>query len=91
MTPRLQAAVAAVWAALSLAATGAMAQGAREGEAAKACAADVKTLCPGVQPGQGRIAQCLRKHHDQVSEPYKAQLKELRGRAGERRPASSPQ
>lgn len=75
--------------ALAFFATGASAQ-ARQGEAAKACENDVKTLCPGVQPGQGRIAQCLRKNQDKVSEGCKAQLKERREHAKERRAASAP-
>jgi hypothetical protein len=29
---------------------------------AKACRADFKRLCPGVQPGGGRILACLQNH-----------------------------
>ena len=33
----------------------------------KACADDVVKLCPNVQPGQGRVAECLKAHKAQVS------------------------
>jgi Cysteine rich repeat len=36
---------------------------------AKACAADVKTVCEGVQPGEGRIRDCIKAHVGQLSEP----------------------
>ncbi len=45
------------------------------GAAAAACAQDVKTLCPGVQPGEGRIMACLRPQRDKLSEGCKAALK----------------
>jgi hypothetical protein len=90
MTLRFSTALAAFSAALALCAAHAIAQPARNSEAAKACESDVKTLCPGVQPGQGRIAQCLRKNRDKVSEGCKGQMKEMRVRAKERRAASSP-
>jgi hypothetical protein len=37
--------------------------------AAKACAADVKTLCGGVEPGQGRIAGCIKERFKDVAGP----------------------
>lgn len=33
----------------------------------KACAEDVKKLCSGVKPGEGRIAQCLKEHVQDLS------------------------
>jgi hypothetical protein len=36
---------------------------------AKACVSDVKTQCPGVNPGQGRIRECLKTHLNDLSEP----------------------
>jgi|HubBroStandDraft_1064217.scaffolds.fasta_scaffold01015_3 hypothetical protein len=36
-------------------------------EAQRACDGDIQTLCPGVQPGGGRIIACLKEHKDQVS------------------------
>ena len=34
---------------------------------AKACAADIKTLCQGVQPGEGRIRDCVKSHFSDLS------------------------
>jgi len=36
-----------------------------------ACATDVQKLCPGVQPGGGRIVACLKEHKDEVSDVCK--------------------
>jgi Cysteine rich repeat len=38
-------------------------------DAAKACASDVKELCKGVEPGQGRIADCIKERIKDVSGP----------------------
>lgn len=40
----------------------------------KACGADVKTLCGGIQPGGGRIKQCLMEKSDQVSPACKSAI-----------------
>jgi hypothetical protein len=32
-----------------------------------ACKADAEKLCPGVQPGEGRIKACFKQHKDQLS------------------------
>jgi Cysteine rich repeat len=53
-----------------LTATSAMAQSA----AMKACGGDVKTLCAGVQPGDGRIKACIKAHFSDVSAPCQAVL-----------------
>jgi len=45
-----------------------------------ACRADLEKLCPGVQPGGGRIGQCLREHQDQVSDSCKSALAAARAR-----------
>src|SRR6476646_6640871 len=36
---------------------------------ANACATDIKSVCQGVQPGQGRVATCVRTHFADLSEP----------------------
>jgi hypothetical protein len=43
-----------------------------------ACQNDIQTLCAGVQPGGGRIAQCLKGHPDQVSQGCKTAIAEAR-------------
>lgn len=48
------------------------------GAVVEACKADIEKLCPGVQPGEGRIAQCLRGKHRQLSDGCKTALKEQR-------------
>jgi hypothetical protein len=50
--------------ALLLSASSAAAQG-----AARACVADVQKNCAGVEPGQGRIADCVKKHIGDLSAP----------------------
>lgn len=39
---------------------------------AKACAADIKAQCTGVQPGEGRIKACIKSHFKDLSEPCQA-------------------
>ena len=51
-------------AALVSAAPSALAQ---QAEAMKYCKADFERLCPGVQPGGGRIIGCLKAHKEEVS------------------------
>jgi hypothetical protein len=34
----------------------------------------IQTLCPGVEPGGGRIMNCLRAHKDELSEPCLAAI-----------------
>jgi len=50
------------------------------GPAVEACKADVQTLCPGVQPGDGRIKQCMMKNRSKLSDGCKAALKEQRAK-----------
>jgi hypothetical protein len=60
----------AVGTIMLLSATSGMAQSA----AMKACAGDVKSLCAGVQPGEGRIKACIKSHVSDVSAPCQAVL-----------------
>jgi Golgi apparatus protein 1 len=43
-----------------------------------ACRADAEKLCKGIEPGQGRIAQCLKEHEAQVSGDCKAHIAKMR-------------
>ena len=42
---------------------------------AKPCAGDVARLCKGVQPGQGRLAQCLKEHSNELSPACRENIK----------------
>jgi hypothetical protein len=48
--------------------------GTAQSAAMKACADDVKSLCAGVQPGDGRIKACIKSHFSDVSAPCQAIL-----------------
>ena len=49
-------------------------------EARAACETDIQKLCPGVQPGGGRILACLKQHRDQVTDACKqAVIKATKG------------
>lgn len=43
-----------------------------------ACAEDLRTLCSGIEPGGGRMRQCLKEHRDQLSAACKAALARAR-------------
>jgi hypothetical protein len=79
------AAAGAVLLALAAATVASAAASAEDSEAAvlQACAADVRTLCPGLEPGGGRLKQCLREHAEKVSPECRTALREARAaRAG---------
>jgi hypothetical protein len=38
-------------------------------QAGKPCAGDIKKLCAGLQPGEGRIKACIKSHMAEVSDP----------------------
>jgi len=40
---------------------------AQSGGAMSACKGDVEKLCASVQPGGGRVGECLKAHRDQLS------------------------
>jgi hypothetical protein len=44
----------------------------------QACAADFQTLCSGVEPGGGRMKQCLVQNRRKISAPCKQALKDAR-------------
>jgi Cysteine rich repeat len=47
-------------------------------EVRSACEADVAKLCAGVQPGGGRIMQCLAQHKTEVSDGCKQAIAKAR-------------
>jgi hypothetical protein len=84
------AAVAA--AGLGLAAAGAAAaqdqppQGGGRAAVRQACAADIQALCPGIQPGGGRLRECMRQNAAKLSDGCREALKSARGARGARSP-----
>jgi hypothetical protein len=44
----------------------------------EACHDDVARLCSGVEPGEGRIRECLRAHQDQLSDGCKLAIRNAR-------------
>jgi hypothetical protein len=44
------------------------------GGAMAACKADFEKLCPGVQPGEGRLKACLKEKRRQISPECKKEL-----------------
>lgn len=68
--------IAAITALLALPAT-AFADGAKPRDA---CRADVKRLCDGVKPGEGRIKECFKARRDEISADCRAALKGARER-----------
>jgi len=56
-----------------------------EAELRAACGSDIQTLCPGVQPGGGRLKACLKQNSAKVSLGCKKALVEAkRSRAEEK-------
>ena len=46
------------------------------------CKADMQRLCPGVQPGGGRIIACLKEHKMEVSVGCAKALQKMKGSMG---------
>src|ERR1700722_12217721 len=71
--------------ALSLAAFASAAPNALAQQAAamKYCKADFERLCPGVQPGGGRIIGCLKAHKEEVSIGCGNELKGMKPEIGQ--------
>ncbi|HEY1782533.1 MAG TPA: cysteine rich repeat-containing protein [Roseiarcus sp.] len=55
---------------------------AQRAEAMKYCKADVARLCPGVQPGGGRIIACLKAHKEEMSIGCGKALQGMKGKMG---------
>ena len=67
-------------AALMSAAPTALAQ---QAAAMKYCKADYERLCPGVQPGGGRIMGCLKAHKEEVSIGCGKALQAMKAKMGQ--------
>jgi Cysteine rich repeat len=67
-------------AALASAAPGALAQ---QAAAMKYCKADFERLCPGVQPGGGRIIGCLKAHKEEISIGCGKALQAMKAKMGQ--------
>ena len=63
------------------------------GEVRKACHDDIVQLCANIEPGGGRLIQCLREHQDRVSQSCKSALTDARASHQGRRasPDAAPQ
>ena len=48
----------------------------------KACTNDIKTLCAGIEPGGGRIRQCMVAKREQASPECKAAMNAVAEAAG---------
>jgi|SRR5471032_2250118 Cysteine rich repeat len=57
---------------------------------AAACKQDVQTLCTDVKPGEGRVKECMKSHHEQLSAGCKAAIKANRREHSEQAPAGAP-
>jgi hypothetical protein len=71
---------------------------AQQGSVRGACTNDIKTLCGSIQPGGGRIRECIREHRAQLSDGCKVALAERisqrrqeRGDRGQLRPGAPVQ
>jgi Cysteine rich repeat len=71
--------------ALSLAAVASSEPGAlaQQAEAMRYCKADIARLCPGVQPGGGRIIGCLKAHKEEMSIGCGKALQAMKAKMGQ--------
>jgi len=71
--------------ALSLATLASVAPGAfaQQAAAMRYCKADYERLCPGVQPGGGRIIRCLKAHKEEISIGCGKALQAMKGKMGQ--------
>jgi cysteine rich repeat protein len=50
----------------------------------EACGADIKQFCSNIEPGGGRIEQCLEQHQKEVSQPCNQLLEKHESRKSKR-------
>jgi hypothetical protein len=60
-----------------------MATGVYAAQNEKPCAADAAKLCKGVQQGQGRVAQCLKEHANELSPACKENIEKVKEKVQE--------
>jgi hypothetical protein len=56
---------------------------AQQAEAMRYCKADIARLCPGVQPGGGRIIGCLKAHKEEMSIGCGKALQAMKAKMGQ--------
>ena len=56
---------------------------AQQAEAMRYCREDVARLCPGVQPGGGRIIGCLKAHKEEMSIGCGKALQAMKAKMGQ--------
>ena len=49
----------------------------------KYCKADIERLCPGTEPGGGRLLKCLKEHKEEMSVGCAQALQKLKGQMGQ--------
>jgi Cysteine rich repeat len=67
---------------LSLAAVSLAGSALAQSEALALCKSDVARLCPGVQPGGGRILDCLKAHKMEMSVGCAQALQKMKAKMG---------
>jgi hypothetical protein len=55
-----------------------------------ACRADVAALCPGIQPGGGRVSSCLKQNEAKVSPACKDAIAQARERKAQSKSVPVP-
>ena len=59
------------------------------GPLAQACHTDVQTHCPNIQPGEGKIMQCMKKYRSQISDGCKAAMKDAQAKQKKKQAAAA--
>ena len=60
-----------------------MAAGVSAEEVDRPCVADAKKLCKDVQPGEGRVAQCMKEHEKELSPGCKENIRKMKEKTKE--------
>jgi hypothetical protein len=62
----------------------------RGGAVREACKADIATHCAGLEPGGGRIRECLKANREKLSDGCKAAIAAARQARKDEKPSSAP-